>query len=418
MTDPFYGEEVVRFELRGDDVLAVPPSTGVDEGPAGTFLRSTASGASVPLTFVSPVDARAILAAIDGTRSVTALRATFPGPTVDAFLGASFGKVVFAPFAVVELERRLSASEIVRYPGSPYEVVRPYWENMIDVAAAIESGTSAVSSPSAFVGFVRGLHATALLGRTGDNQYRPSSPIVAKRGVEPGALHDEPTLLDDRGPEIRFVSGLRVSARAIGGQRYQELLAESVRDPGSLLGERTFTSEDGLSWGRIVTGRAAGDAEAAPWFCPPRPLTATHWEVIRTSLRNALEGGARDEVTRHLADFHQAFLRAHPFAAGNQSVVMSLLNHVLRRRHGVGMPHLILDHLALRLSRAAYEEVFVRAARHWHLPDGDRAARLGELIEKKRAVFAFLRDLSVLPLSRDAPEKLLSPAAGLAFLTR
>src|SRR5690606_21661985 len=160
-----------------------------------------------------------------------------------------------------------------------------------------------------------------------------------------------------------FVAGPRVSAAPVGGARYHELLCQSVGEPEAPL-PRTFRDSGALDWGRLVLARAAGDPAPAPWFCPPRPIRPEHLRALREPLASA-EARARSADPRSclvpLAAFHQRFVRLHPFHCGNQSLAMNLVNRVLNRALGAGMPHLIPDHLACRLSPEGYARVFRRA---------------------------------------------------------
>jgi hypothetical protein len=62
---------------------------------------------------------------------------------------------------------------------------------------------------------------------------------------------------------------------------------------------------------------------------------------------------------------------------------MNLVNAVLCRSHGAGIPHLILDHLALRLSTRGYEKIFARAVSAWVVNDEDPVRRLAALRNRK-----------------------------------
>lgn len=395
--DPFYTEEIVRFELRDDDVLVFPEDVRIESAGSGVVIASGLARGRVEIGTVSPDVVRRIASLADGVRTVRDLRARFSGPELEWVIHAAFGKLLFAPLAVMDLERQLSAREIVRYPGSPYEVVRSYWENAIDVSRRLGDLSEAARDPTRLLSLLIELHSLALMGASGTSFYRPASPIVQKTGLSPGEFFEEPPVLDETGPEVVFVSGPRVGARLIGGPRFQELFAELLEDPGSKLGSLTFTGPNDLPWGRVVTARAATDSEAAPWFCPPRPILPAHVEAIRSGLAHALyelDRGHTESVVQALAKFHQAFLRLHPFAAGNQSVAMSIVNHVLRAALGAGIPHLVLDHVALRLSEPAYGRVFRLAIEGWLVREGTAAERTRRLLESRRAVFELFKDLS------------------------
>ncbi len=153
----------------------------------------------------------------------------------------------------------------------------------------------------------------------------------------------------------------------LGGVNYWQLLAESVADGAALADERQLDVE-GLDLGRVVRARAEGEAESRPWFLPPRPLNDRHFAALAADLSAARAAQARRDVPGALASlgaFHYRFVRAHPLPSGNQSLSMSFVNMMLGRVLGTGIPHLLLDQLALRFQLPAYQQLFARAARVW-----------------------------------------------------
>jgi hypothetical protein len=66
------------------------------------------------------------------------------------------------------------------------------------------------------------------------------------------------------------------------------------------------------------------------------------------------------------------------------------VNSVLRRARGVGIPHHVLDHLALQLPELAYAQVFERAVDAWSVSDSSPVRRTLELVRRKRRAFALL----------------------------
>jgi hypothetical protein len=72
---------------------------------------------------------------------------------------------------------------------------------------------------------------------------------------------------------------------------------------------------------------------------------------------------------------------------------MSLVNAVLRTSHGAGIPHLVLDHLALQLSPDAYARAFGIAVASWLIANKSPVERHLELIARKARCFDFLRAL-------------------------
>jgi hypothetical protein len=232
------------------------------------------------------------------------------------------------------------------------------------------------------------------MGRTLSSFYKPASP-ASDLMVSPGSFyHDEPRLLQGTGDQI-FLDGPRVNVSLLGGAEYHRLLYSDLGDPDALAAERSLDM-DGLSWGRVVQARAEHDARAAPWFCPPRPIRADHLQLLRTDLREALQDGGNDDgtVVRHAARFHWGFVRLHPFHCANQSLAMNLVNACLARKLGAGMPHLILDHLALRLTRPAYEEAFRRAVRCFVIREADPARRLALLQRRNAEAFLLIERLA------------------------
>jgi hypothetical protein len=185
-----------------------------------------------------------------------------------------------------------------------------------------------------------------------------------------------------------------VNASLLGGRAYQELVCASAGDSEAVSNERDLV-EDGLSWGRVAYGRAHDETESKSFFCPPRPFTPEHFERLHESLVRALERARAEDragALAALARFHQRFVRLHPFKAANQSLCMNIVGYVLGLSHGAGMPHTILDHLALRLSESAYERVFATAAAVG-VVTGSAAERWRVLGERKRRSFDFIAQL-------------------------
>jgi hypothetical protein len=389
-------ETRVRFEARDGDVLVTLPGAAVRPTATGSELVGGALPRPLPLPGVAEQPARRFFALLDG--EVTLERACRAAP-LDAserasVLGASFGVALFAPHAVTALERQVSGSDIVRFPGAPYELERPYWENMAAVRRAEVRLEAALADPEAALRELSALHVLALMGESRRNFYRPASR-VAKHGVSPGALWQTPSRTEETPDGTRFLEGPRVHVPLLGGKGYGALLAELSGDPEATL-ERRELSEGGLDWGRVLTGMAVGDREPATWFTPPRPITREHVARLFSALASAVTAAAarqRADALASLADFHQCFVRLHPFRACNQALAMNLVNAVLARVTGAGMPHLVLDHLALRWSSTAYRRLFTLAADAWCVP-GAPAERLARLLALKRDYFALVTQLT------------------------
>jgi hypothetical protein len=389
-------EPRVRFEPRGSDVIVRLPGSPVPSYAGADLERDVA-----------------VLDGLDATRTwdQACELAAVPPRDADALLRAGFGTVLFAPLAVAELEGRLPCAEIVRFPGSPYEVVRSYWSNMAAVRERLDVLLRRTRSPALFLAELQRLHRVLLLGPDEATFYRPASPI-SKKGIAPGTLWDAPSRIVTEADGPRLVEGPRVSAAEVGGRTYWALLAESVEDPEALASERTLLARGGPEWGRVVTARAGDETEPRPWFCPPRPLDDAHAVELCRSFERAHEArkrGERATALASLAAFHQRFVRLHPFRAGNQSLVMNVVNALLRELVGAGIPHLVLDQLALRFDETAYARLFARAVDAWTVP-GSPLERYRVLTDKKARYFALLGALDASP-SLDAARALVTARA-------
>lgn len=383
-----------RFTAEETDIVLSMPGLDVRADACGASVGARHLHERITVPGVTPRKLELLLAALDGERTLDDARraAQLTDAEHVSVLASCFGVVLFAPLAVLELERRISSVEIVRFPGSPYEVTRSYWHNMASVRERSLALDQRLGSVAGALAELRRLHAVSLLGAETPCFYRPASPVAGK-GVRPGELWVESTVTAPGPQGVRFVSGPRVNAAFLGGEHYTTLLCESVGDPEAP-GDRVHRCADGLEWGRVLFGSADHDAEPRPWFCPPRPLDAAHFESLFGSLARALAPGEReDEQLSALAAFHQKYVRLHPFRASNQGLAMNLVNRALSRTRGAGIPHLLLDHLALRLSESAYARAFRRAVGAWTV-GGAPAARLAALNERKRGFFELVHALA------------------------
>ncbi|MCC6524403.1 MAG: hypothetical protein IT373_17215 [Polyangiaceae bacterium] len=395
--DYLFLDERPRFEPRADDVVVALPGLAVRERAGRVCLVSTSPAAEIPLPDVPHADAERILAALDGVHTLVEVRWR---DGVDAahlgrFLRAAFGRVAFAPEAVRALEAQLSACELVRFPASPYAVVRPYWENMIDVRAHLGARAPALTDGASVLGLLRELHVLALVGASFERFYKPASP-ASDEAVWPGTLwHAEARLVRTPRGTI-FVSGPRVLAPLVGGRGFFVRLATALGDPEAAAPERPPVAEP-LPWGELVWARGERDPEPKSWFVPPRPLRAEHFAALGAAWLEAEAATARGDqagARAALAHFHWRFVRLHPFRCANQSLAMNLVNALLGRTGGAGIPHLALDHLALRLRSDAYATAFARAADAYAPPTADPAERLGWLRERTRRALALMDRVS------------------------
>lgn len=362
-----FDEPKVRFAAAESDVLVVDPELKVELGDGRLRLQSPRAARVIELEGPTAADRGHVLELLQlmsGARTLAEVRLLCGarGPLLDTVLEQTFGNFVFAPLALLAAERAVSGLEITRFPASPYEIVRPYWQNMGAVRARVGRLESQLDSDEDFLRELRLLHVIALMGENLQNYYQPQSPISAGRAA-PGRLMHTASVVVEGAEVCVFVSGPRVRAALVGGAAYHAALYDSLGDPAALT-PRRFVDATGVDWGRIVRAQAAGDPAPEDWFCPPRPIRAAHVTALRQALGSALHaaaGGQRAACLSALADFHQCFVRLHPFHCGNQSLAMNVVNRVLGQLLGAGMPHLMLDHLALRLSKEAYAIAFRRS---------------------------------------------------------
>jgi hypothetical protein len=390
--DYLFASAKARFRADDDDVLIAPRDLAVHVRNNSLELASPSLGGGVAIQGVVRPALERVAALIDGQRTLSELRtaARQDRAALERVVAQALGLLVFAPAALAALEAELSGTELVRFPGVPYEIVRAYWQNMIAVRThALATLGELASEP---LEWLRRLHVLSLMGTDLRNFYRPASRIT-EGGVRPGAVYD--TVVNvKRGERALLLGGPRVGVGFVGGEAYHRLLAERAGDPECLLPARALES-DGLAWGEVVTGRAATDERDAAWFLPPRPLLPAHFDALFEAYRNALaayDAGDAERGTRELARFHYRFVRLHPFRCANQSLSMNLVNLALGRSQGAGMPHLLLDQLALRFTLPAYERVFALAVDQYAIA-GTPLERWRAHREKKALSYAFIQRL-------------------------
>jgi hypothetical protein len=378
-----------RFWPAPADELVAAPGARAVAGPQGAAIE--VSGARLAISGLDLATLRRALAALPCSQARLALEL---GPSMRSFVEQSFSRVLFAPSAIAELELAQPCCEIVRFPGSPYEVVRAYWQNL----GAVRVRLDALQTPPDVSGFRRlllELHELMLLGdpelRGPSSFYLPASALARKR-ITPGELYDGASSIERRGADVVITSGARVSVPLLGGATYWQLLADSVSDQEALAPERQLSLE-GLDYGRVVQGRSSEELQPRPWFLPPRPLSAEHWAALVSDWQTAWQAQGRGDIgglLRSLAAFHYRFVRTHPLPSANQSLSMSFVNRLLRPALGIGVPHLLLDQLALRFELPAYERLFARAARTWSRPWPSATDRLRSLLRMRSELNEFV----------------------------
>jgi hypothetical protein len=117
-----FDEPRCRFRPEPNDELVPAPGLRLLRASDGLVLEVPGAGRLAVAGIAEP-KLRAALAALPCRFSRLLLEL---GPDTESFLEQTFSRVVFAPGAVAALETDLPSLEIVRFPGSPYEVVRSY----------------------------------------------------------------------------------------------------------------------------------------------------------------------------------------------------------------------------------------------------------------------------------------------------
>ena len=97
---------------------------------------------------------------------------------------------------------------------------------------------------------------------------------------------------------------------------------------------------------------------------------------------------------------------------------MNIVSSVLGRVLGAGIPHLLLDQLALRFEPRAYEILFERAARVWSWPSQatSKSERLRQLLRMRADLDAFVSQLGSAASVLEARASLDDSSARLALL--
>ena len=407
-----FDQPQVRFRPEPGDLLISEREVHVTAERDGLALSTPRASGTVLVPGFGAAQrepALALLRELDGQRPLAAVRAGLPADRstlFDTLLEAAFGKLIFAPVALFAAERSISGVEVTRFPGSPYEIGRSYWLNMGAVRARLGALLGALDDDDRFLRELRRQHVIALMGADLSRFYQPASPISSSRAA-PGRLLLAATEVVDTPQGCLIMAGVRVAAALVGGARYHELLAESLADVGPS-GPGPVRVTGAVDPGRLLHGRAPGEAADAPWFVPTRPLSRAHLRAMREALAEA-ERAAR-AADRHaaiaaLATFHWLFVRLHPFHCGNQSLAMNIVNGVAQAL-GATLPHLMLDHLAFRLGPDAYARLFARAVSVYADPTANVATRYQRLASNRTRTFALLEKLDHEP-SMDAARALL-----------
>jgi len=415
--DYLFSESRIRFEPTDSDRLFLLDSITPTEVNGAPAIQWGPQSPPIATPFLNRQKLDALLGTLRQRPLLVELpfRSKITQTECDKFLNLGFGRFVFVPETLAEFESRVPATEIVRFPASPYEIVRNYWLNVGQLSVEVTATLDRSKDPSAFTTWLRMSHIKLLLGDTLDSFYRPSSPIARHR-VMPGALYTRPTHSVSAESGTYIIDGPRINATAVGGRIFHRMLQKSVENG------RPPETVDQVPWGQLIVGRARTDEDSAEWFLPPRPMSDGHFDDLCRAWNaalGALDNGSLEDGVASLGRFHWSFVRLHPFACANQSLAFALVNCVLRQYIGCGIPQLILDHLALRHTCVDYIRFFKRALVAWRTGATSPLERQRERIEKRQLLDRFISSLRSIDsegeatsLMRNHPE-----AAHLALLT-
>ena len=381
--DYLFTQSRIRFEPRNLDQLVLVESVKVVNGSHLQIFENTPL---IPIPEEHRAHVDSVLSELATRPFAVELQSKSDAPaTCDWLLSVGFGQFIFTPQSVQDLDSRVSSGEIVRFPASPYEIDRDYWINICDLD--FQGSTSSVPD---FIHWLRTLHVQLLLGKGLDTFYCPSSPI-AKKGVHPGSLYERgvQTITTSSGEFI--VEGLRTNASTLGGDLYHQLLRKSL-ELKPMEYKQVF-QDQGVNWGRLVKSRSRTDKQDSDWFLPPRPMINDHWYLLWQSWLEATLSTDSIECVTQLAYFHWYFVHLHPFGCANQSLAFAMVNSILNRVLGSGIPHLILDHLAMRFDSTDYVKLFKRAVTSWTTTESKSLARHQERSQKRLELDKFIASL-------------------------
>ena len=393
LDDYLFAQPRIRFEISDADRLMLLESVKALEhnGSAAIQLSS-----DTPPMLVPGLQPRTLFAVVEALRQRPVLIdlpfcSGASRVECDCLLRVGFGRFIFAPEALAQLENEVAATEIVRFPASPYEIVRNYWLNVGKLTRDVDSSIDVPMDPHLFATWLRRRHVQLLLGQAFDSFYRPSSPIARVR-VMPGAFYTRETRTVAAGSHQYIIEGPRIKAIAVGGEVYHRLIRMSLTQAQPGTGKN-----DELDWGHLITARARDDEGDSEWFLPPRPMTSVHIDRLRTDWADGLRTsgpGFPAESVASLGRFHWRFVRLHPFACANQSLAFALVNCALRRLLGYGIPQLILDQFALRHDCDDYVRLFGRAVSAWYTSATLSLERQRERIQKRQLLDRFISSLA------------------------
>lgn len=338
-----------KFTVRVEDVPCLRTQVKLNNGGDICTIESD-DGETVELNEVDFPFVQQFIQSIDGQLSIDEIACICQQQRVSTLRLAQrlVGRVIIFPQSVQALEQRISGVEICRIPLSPYQIDRNYWQNMADVRELIEQGLfDASNHQEDFQRFLKALHITASMGQQLDCFYIPQRRIEEDH-MMPGAYLPYAPVVERIGENDLF---LTVASYFFNDNMRLEQGAPLIDD-------------NNIHWGTLAT--YLKDGQKVDYFRSPRPLIDAHFDSLRLDILRALEKGdsADGDIGRFArvawaaADFHQKFVRLHPFGCINQSLAMNIVNYMLKTQLNLVLPHLNLDFCALEFSQHDYRQYF------------------------------------------------------------
>lgn len=368
------------FEVRPEDVAITLSDCRIQQTGADLVTVSGRDGQSVIIRGLPAGDLTAALSLLDGSAAVARLAETasprWPLPVWCSLLRALLGTAVDLPAEFRALSTTVARTEIVRFPEQPTHAVwRNYWENAAAVRHRLPELYRSLEDASDFRATLARLHVLATTGEGGGSYYGGYGLI----STVPGGFREigvQTAIPDTLTRTLDHWSGL--------------LGTGPIERAGELTTHRGQVMNEIRDGGTIVV-HPATDATLFALL-----------DEIRVALSVARRAGAANKVPDaldNLANFHQLFVNAHPFANINHSIAMNIVNACLRE-WGLGhLPHLLLDYLAQRLPPGRFAQAFAAAVKQHALRKDDDAIRIRSLTASTALYWRYRadRDAKVMP---------------------
>jgi hypothetical protein len=367
-----------RFDVWPTDVPRVAATVAIEAGRDGTVVCRDRDQRIV-LSGIGEAPLRTLLRLADGSRSIRAL-ATESSISVDSAIRAvrqALG-TVFLLEAVDRLSSDVAHLEVCRYPGSPYDVNRRYWQNCVAVRHALSDFAAALASRQTFCSFLRELHVCYIMGAGLNSFYLPASSarnMLMNKGTGPGELRPVPV-------DCPLADALVL--------QHIRLLAELFGDPFGDAPDVAIRDDDGLLWGHSEShsDAAAKALGRSNLFWPAEKVSTEHVDRLwRSALEayHAAHSGNRKRAIGAIAQLLHRFVCLHPFAVGNIGLIMNIVNWLLRQAAGGYVCHFYVDWCGQCLSARVFAQVFERLVDSYLVDPSDPrapemlAARLREV---------------------------------------